>query len=329
MKPFVVAAGWVLFGFELLATAILFLQRDVGDDAAGRGMATGFAIVLTPVVLGAGALMWWGQRGGPVAASVTGLLIVSLPLLYGIVNLVTGTFGRIEQARGLAQYGKFDDPTLTELARAIDRGDRQRVDQLLATGTIDFTARDHRGRTILGHAVTRAIDFEGTAAQVEAVRQLVQAGAKPFENIIAPAPTSAEPEGHLLLISVVGSQGEKARAVLDILLDAGLSPNGVDMDGRPVIFSTYIDREELEVLAQHGTDFHVKDNRSDRPGWSALMNAAYMSDWEAAQFFLRHGVDPAYQAPDGTTLAAILAEKSDDAAAQQLRELVAVEVRRP
>ena len=47
------------------------------------------------------------------------------------------------------------------------------------------------------------------------------------------------------------------------------------------------------------------------------MNAAYMQDWELALFFLAEGVPHDYQAPDGNTLAKVLAEREEKYKAYQ------------
>lgn len=310
-------AGWILLALEVAFVALLFVQRNMGDDAAGRGMATGFAIVLTPAVLVAGGLLFWGTRsGGPRAALWAGLFFVSTPVLFFVYSFVDGTVHSIDQAMGRAEFGTFDgQPALTKMARAIDREDVAELKQLIAAGPIDFAARDRRGRTILGHAVTHVLQIYDGGPQsagsrgVEQVKLLLAAGAKPIENAIAPERTSAEPEGHLLLATVIGVTTPGALELLDVLLSAGLSPDGVDMDDRPVIFSTYLTKPKLDVLLRHGVNLQARDVRSDRRGWSVLMNAAYMSQWDVAPVFLERGVPPDYQAPDGQTLQSILDEK--------------------
>lgn len=309
------ATGWVLFAGELLFVALLFITGDMGDDAAGRGMARGFAILLGPIVLLAGALLWWGGRrprgGGARAAFWIGLGIVSTPVVFGAASCVTDTLRSIEHARGRAEYGRFDAPALTTIARAIDRDDIDKVRRLLgdATGKIDFAARDRRGRTILGHAIERVLSYDATERSIESVRLLLAAGARPVQNAIAPERTSAEPDGHLLLVRVVGGNSPHALALLELLLTSGLSANGVDMDDRPILFSSYLNPPELEVLMKHGVDLQARDVRTDMPGWSVLMHAASMSDWTLARFYLEHGVPADYKAADGQSVLTILEEE--------------------
>lgn len=303
-----VVAGWVLFGLEALFVAMLALQRNMGDDAAGRGMATGFAIVLAPIVLVAGGLFLWGQRGGPKAAFWVGLAMVASPVLFAAFSLATGTLGKAGRAMERAQYGRFDDPALTRIARAIDRKDVAELRKLVGANKPDFAARDRRGRTILGHAVSRAVaDYEGKTA-VEAVRILLQAGAPPAVDAIKAEVTMASISEHNLIYHVFGANTPGTPELLDALLSAGASPNVVDEDGRSLVFSTYASVPKLEVLARHGANLQALDTREDRKQWTALMNAVYMKAWAEALFFLQHGVPVDYTAPDGNSVTTILNE---------------------
>ncbi|MBC7841914.1 MAG: hypothetical protein H7099_06365 [Gemmatimonadaceae bacterium] len=59
MKPLIVI-GWILLALEALLVVMLAVTKNVGNDAAGRGMASGVAIVLAPIVLVAAGLFYWG-----------------------------------------------------------------------------------------------------------------------------------------------------------------------------------------------------------------------------------------------------------------------------
>ena len=76
----------------------------MGDDAAGRGMATGFAIVLGPTVILAGVLLFWGTRGGPRQALWAGFCLVAAPVAYGAVTF-SGGMSRGEPLRLLLAAG--------------------------------------------------------------------------------------------------------------------------------------------------------------------------------------------------------------------------------
>jgi len=298
--------GWVLFVLEMVLVLSYFFQRNVGGDAGGKGMATAIGMVLLPLLLAAGGLMLWGQRSGPKAAYWAGLMAISLPLLLVGRNLYSSAVQRFVHARYTSLPGEFDKPDLTRMARAIDRGDAVQLRELLAKGSIDFEARDRMGRTLLGHAIFRVMEGDSRAASLDQIRLLLEAGARPAENSLAAGATPQYADAHLLLINVVGSNN---LPLLELLLGAGLNPNGVDMDGRPVIFTAGITVKALEILATHGADLNARDVRTDRPGWSTLMNAAYLSAWDPALFLLDHGVSPEYVAPDHQTVRSILKDR--------------------
>lgn len=301
-------AGWVLLALEGLFVVSLLLTKNMGDDAAGRGMATGFGMLLAPVVLAAGALLLWGTRGGPKPALWAGLFMVSTPLLFGAVSMAKGTLYSLSHMLGRAQQGSFDDRSLTKLARAIERQDTNTVRTLLASTKPDWNARSQTGRTILGHAVMLATDDYEGPGRVVFVRMLLDAGAPPANNAISPGRTSASVTEHNLVYHLYGVHNPAALAVLDMVLAAGASPNVVDEDDRPIYFSTYTVLPALEILGKHGADFTRLDPREDLQGQNALMNAIDMRMWDCATFFLKQGLSPDYTAPDGRSARTILAK---------------------
>ncbi|MBL8305826.1 MAG: hypothetical protein JNM33_03960 [Rubrivivax sp.] len=307
MKALVIA-GWVLFTLEALFVLMLALQQNMGDDAAGRGMATGFAIVLGPIVLLAGALLLWGSRGGPAAAFWAGLCIVSAPVVYGLVSGAGGLWEKAERSLGRAQQGRFDDERLTRMARAIDVQDAAALQGLLASGPLDWQARDRWGRTLLGHAVARALEYDAGPGRPAFVKQLLDAGAPPAANALAKERSPASVSEHELVYHLYGVHSPPALAMLDMVLAAGASPDVLDEDGRPLYFSTYTVLASLEVLARHGADFTRLDPRSDRQNQNALMNAVQMRQWAEALFFLRRGLSPDHLAADGRSARSVLAE---------------------
>jgi hypothetical protein len=303
-----VGAGWVLLALEVFFVGSLFVTKNMGDDAAGRGMARGFALLLGPIVLLAGALLAWGSRGGPKAVLWVALLLVFAPVLYGAANLVSGTAGKIDRSLGQAEYGRFDDAALTALARAISKGDTAAVTKMLATTRPDWNARDRRDQTILGHAIVRAIDDYSGVNGVVFVRMLLDAGAPVASNVISPERRPSSVSEHNLVYHLYGVHNPSALAILDMVLAAGLSPNEVDEDSVPIYFSSYTVLPALQILRKHGADFTRLDPRTDRLHQNALMHAVTISAWDQATFFLEQGLSPDYTAPDGRSARSILAE---------------------
>jgi hypothetical protein len=310
-----VIVGWILVGIEGLFVLYMFVQPNIGDDAAGRGMARGFAFVLGPILLLAAALFIWGQRGGPRSAFWAGFAILAIPLAVIVKNRVVGTFNRLDLAAGKALYGKFDDRRLTNLARAIEAEDLEKVRAIIAEGPIDFAARSRRGRTILGRAIEYATTHDASPKALESVRLLFDAGAKPLPNVIEPEFYRGDLDAHLLVAYVFGGNSPNTVPLLDMTLGAGGDANTRNYEGQPLYFSTYATRAKLEVLAKHGADFTaLETTRTDRAGYTGAMSMAELGNWEIVGFLLEHGVRADYVAPDSNSLRKIIAVKKKEGA---------------
>jgi ankyrin repeat protein len=308
-----IVVGWILLVIEAVFVVTMFVSPNVGDDAAGRGMARGFGLVLGPILIGAGLLFVWGQRGGPRVAFWAGLGAIGIPLIFIATTSAGRTIGRLDRAAGRARYGKFDDARLTRLARAIEKNDTAAVRAIIAQGPIDFKARSRRGRTILGRAVEHAAAYTTPPEALESVRLLLAAGGKPEPNVIEPEFTRADLDAHLLVARVFADNYTNTLPLLDMLLEAGADPNTRNYEGQPLYFAAYMSVPKLELLAKHGADFTaLETTREDRAGYTAAMSAAEMGAWEIVRFMLDHGVNARHVAPDGNSLRKILKRKLDE-----------------
>jgi ankyrin repeat protein len=305
----VIIAGWTLLVAEVVVVASMFVLRDAGDDAAGRGVGRALSLLAGLALLVAGSLFVWGQRGGPRAMLWAGLVLMALPLVVVARNAASAGFRRIDLATGHARHRAFADAHLTRVARAIEAEDIDAVRALLAEGAVDFDARNRGGQTILGVAVAHALARMATPAAAESVRLLLAAGAGPAPNVIRHDPIAAEPDAHLLVAHVFDSNAPNALSVLDLLLGAGADANARDHAGQPLYFAPFLTRPKVDVLARHGADFSALDTREDRTGWTAAMVAAQLGNEDLVRFFLDHGVRADHVAPDGMTLAKIVARK--------------------
>jgi hypothetical protein len=304
-----ITAGWILLAVEVVAILALLVVKDMGNDAAGQGVALGYGLVLTPFVLAAAGALVWGTRGGPRAVLWAGLVIAFLPVLVGAGLFASNAAGRVADARARAEVGRFADARLTTLARAITAKDGDAMRSLLAQGRVDWTARDAVGRTLLGHAIAAAIedfeDFQGTS-RVPMVRQLLDAGAPVTRDLLAPAASPEAKRAGNLVYHLFSVHNPSALEILDLVLSRGLSPDEDDEDARPLYFSTFTVLPSLVVLQKHGADFTRLDPRADRAGQNALQNAVRLQLWDVAQFFLECGLDPDATAADGTSARALL-----------------------
>ena len=165
-----VIAGWILLVIEALIIGTMLVQPNAGDDAAGRGVARAMALVLTPFLLVVAALFVWGQRGGPRIAFWAGFGVMAIPLAVILRNTVARSVRRLDSAAGKAVDARFPDERLSRIARAIEIDDTATVQAILAEGPVDFTARNRRGRTILGRAVEHASDHGARREHASAAR---------------------------------------------------------------------------------------------------------------------------------------------------------------
>ena len=323
MKPLVVL-GWILLGLETLLVLAMLVSRNAGDDAAGRGLGTIYGLVLGGILAVAAAAFIWGQRGGPRIAFVLGLGAMALPLVFLAVSVGGRRLGELDRALGRARGVRFADARVNRAAEAVIAGDTSGLEARLAEGGLDFTARNGDGRTLLGLAVERATDWDAAPGALASVRVLLNAGVPPAQDALAPARTPAEPDGHLLTTWVFHRSPASAQ-VLDLLLQHGGEVNPVDADGQPMLMSTEMTLPFLEVLARHGANLAILDTtRADRPTYNGPMTAAVFGNWDQVLFYLDHGLDPGYTAPDGANLRSLVAEKDREG----VQDTVFLEVKR-
>lgn len=286
--------GWVFFALEAVFVASLFFSKN-----DGKGMATGFGMVLLPALLLAGALLLGAQLGNSMGLKYVGLVVVSMPFLLGAGSWTTDFVKGRMNGWSRDQAGRFRDSRLNQVARALDRKDYAAVEVLVSKGpALDWTAKDAHGKTVVEHAVTRVLaDYSGDVS-VEGVRILLKNG-------------GPVPRGELVNTIFEGNSPGSV-ALLEAVLEAGVDSNSKDHFGEPLVHVTHVfrGREKLELLARHGADLKVYSNRTDRVRWTALMTAVYMGSWESAVFLLGQGASAEYTAPDGKSVASLLADRA-------------------
>lgn len=298
--------GWISFGVDVALLGMMFATRNMGDDAAGRGLATGWAMVLTPIVLAAGGALYWSQRRQSFSGVLVTACITGLPFLILAKNMAMAPVSAV--SRGLRNIGKgsFHDAVLTRMAGAIEQGDTTALRALTAQGPRDWSARDHHGRTILGIAV-EAGNYKRQDPRWETmVRVLVDAGARYQDDAL-------EPNGRMFS-DLVYDSGDDQAGVMDLLLRAGANANDTEKyDGRPLLLHGNMTVAKARVLIAHGADLlGIRDTRSDRLAWNALMNATYMRNWTLASYYLSLGCDPSYRTPSGETIDEAFAQVANE-----------------
>ena len=126
MKSLVVL-GWIFFALDALFVAFLFISKNAGDDAAGRGVATGYAMVLVPLLLLVGGVLWWGAKHNSSFAILTGVALVGLPFVFLGYNAVRRNLDGVAYAREQARNGQFKTPLLSDIAKTIEAGDTTKI----------------------------------------------------------------------------------------------------------------------------------------------------------------------------------------------------------
>jgi ankyrin repeat protein len=303
IRPILIV-GWLCLAAELLIVVVLLVSRNMGDDAAGRGFATAYGAVLAPIVLLVGGTLLWGTRTGSRPVIVAGALLAALPFLAMLTLGARGMLQRIHRARVGAMQGAFASDTLTALARAIDRGDPAEVERMVRGLTANWGERDKFNRTLLGHAVVRARETSATDAHTEIVRVLLDHGV-PYRA------DALEPESDWAALTAT-SASDGGIALLEVALKHGADPNARDpWDNQPMLFARGITPAKADLLIRFGADVQRRAARDDRREWTALMGALADGSWEMAHYFLLKRVPVDYVAPDGRSVATLLAEADD------------------
>ncbi len=297
--------GWIAFALDLIFVIGLFATRNVGDDAAGRGMATGFAMVLAPVLLLAGGILLWGTMSGARLGIIGGAIFTGLPFIVLAFKFASGQVENASRAVSQSRRGKFSDAQLTQVAKAVQAGDTAKVIALLHGRKFDFSQRDVFDHTLLGIAVEATTDMFAEPGHKQMVRVLL-------ENGVPYAPDATEIGGDWFA-AWAGSSGDFQIDLVEVALEHGANPNTNERyDDSALILSGNMTVAKLALLTKHGADVNVRSKRTDRPGWSTLMNAVYLGEWEWAMFFLQKGVAVDYRATDGKTVRDILKERATD-----------------
>jgi len=313
--------GWICFALDTVFVLGLLVSKNMGDDAAGRGLATAWGTILAVPLLIAGALLVWGTRGSRGGA-IAGALLAGLPFIILATNAAKGFGKGAVGAVWRSREGKFDDPVITEMAKAVDRADTAAMTALLAKGPRDFSQRDAWNQTILGYAVKYAGGTYGDDPRRKAIVRVMVVRGVPYAS-------NATPEDYDWFAGIASSAGDHMNEVLEAALKAGADPDAkAPFDDFPIIFSANMTPAKVEMLAKHGADLQARSWDWSRKGWSALMNAVYQQQWTEALFFLRHGVSPDYRAEDGKTVHDVMEDvvtggwtnvDSTDAAYRELR----------
>lgn len=173
---------------DLVGAAVLFFSRDVGD-AVTRGLGQGLAVALAMLGVVAALLLGAGRATDRSLLVLLACVISAVPAVSAVALTMSRqrVLGMIfpsmrdHTPREASPKYAFPDSAGREAALAIIYGDFAKLDTLLhATPRPDLTARDELGNSLLGLATSMAIADGGSMRDIESLRLLLAAGARPM-----------------------------------------------------------------------------------------------------------------------------------------------------
>ncbi len=299
--------GTIIIVIDVVAAAVLFFSRDIGD-AATRGVGTGLGVALAVLAVVAALLLWAGRATDRSLLIVLACVLGAAPLVFGVALKASpgGVLGLIYPSmrdrtpREPSATYAFPDAATREAALAIVYQDYAKLDSLLrATPRPDLSARDELGNSLLGMATRQAIADGNATSDLEGLRLLLAAGARPTSDAVEDEKT--------LLELVAAARGDRGRLVLEMLLDAGLSPNARMHDGRSVLFHRFLTPEAARVLLARGADRMVRDTVQGATDWSPVTFHAEQRNWATALVLFEGGVPRDHGSAPGSVLARVIA----------------------
>jgi len=299
--------GWCLVVVDLIAAATLFFAPDSGDTAT-RGLGQGFGAALATIALVGAALLFWGARaegralalilGGAVAAAPVAMTVTLTVSRQGLGLIFPGLRPVVREFEPGPQYA-YPDAASREAALALVRNDYETLAALLkATPAPDLTARDERGQSLLVLATRTAIVDGGRQADLEGLRLILAAGARPQTDDLM--------GDEALIEAVAGARNQHAPTVLEMLIDAGLSPDSPTPEGSSVLFHPHLTPAAARVLIARGVKRDVRESSMDRTDWSAVTYHSDLRRWATALVLLEGGVPPDHGTPPGSVLARVI-----------------------
>lgn len=298
--------GWIVVAIDLIAAVALYLDR--GGDAATRGLGQGLGVVMAGLAAVSAFLLWVGRGSGRAGFGAVGTLLAAAPWVFALalglkrngLALIYPSLRDPDVPRQPVPQYAFPDAASRAAAMAIVMNDYARLETLLrATPAPDLAAHDELGRSLLGLAITAAIMDGGSVRDLDGLKFLLAAGARPRPDDLGP--------GESVMERVAGNRNDRQPLVLKLLLEAGLDPNSPLADpGRPVLFHPDLAPEAARLLLAHGVATGARMTTGGRDDWSPLVYQADLRRWETAAVLLEGRVPPDHGTPPGSVLARVL-----------------------
>jgi hypothetical protein len=288
--------AWILFTLDAFVVLFAIISRDMGDDAAGRGMARGLGLIGLAFLLPAGALLYVGGRAHSWPAVIGALLLLALPFLLFFGTRVELAVRDVRWFVNARKLGRYPEPAQRQLARAIETGDLQTMRTVLASHP-NLHGRDPLGNDLLRYAMSQSrpgrpeVDADSERGG-EAVRLLLEAGMDPNQQ------QGAGSISCFLSLCYSGRSDPVFVRVFRLFLEHGAAADELDSNGQPPIFHVWNSPETIRGLLEHGVDI----DRRSRSGETPLLHYVKYRHWQAALLLLDCGADIHVRADNGLTL---------------------------
>ena len=133
MLKVLIIAGWVFFAVNAFVVGAAILSRDMGSDAAGRGLAFDLGLVgLVPLVLG-GLALYFGGRANSWLGVIVSFVLLAIPILIFFGVEVEGFFHDARVRMSNSTTGRFPEQAQRDLSNAIGTANFASMRKILAT----------------------------------------------------------------------------------------------------------------------------------------------------------------------------------------------------
>ena len=122
--------GFFALDAVLVITAIV--SRNMGDDAAGRGVALTFGLVGLAFVLAGGAGLYFSSRAHSWPGAIGSIIPLAVPFMLFFGADVESYVRKIRSGFDSRKEGRYPEPAQRELGKAITAGDFEAMRKILA-----------------------------------------------------------------------------------------------------------------------------------------------------------------------------------------------------
>jgi len=291
--------NWLCIG--LLGVFVLLMLLDPkkgGGDAATKGLGTAFIILglgAMAVLLLLNLLPWqWSKY--------LAFALVVMPLLFYFGSSKWSAYKRALRARIEAAKPIFDDPNLDRLARLIEAGEPQSLQNRLPSEPQEVV----QSEDLLWFALQEASSSGYRAEEkLQCLRVLLDAGA-PLDTLLkgdTPVQSSAANTGNA--------------AVLRLLFERGADPNQrAPNSDYPYIFDAVISHMDplaaVLTFLEFGADPNATAIFDDEDGpITPLIRAAQFGRWKICAALIEKGARPEFKTPNGKSCTFYMEEAKD------------------